>query len=124
MALSADGKLLFVLNNPPDPNGVTPDEGRDPRARIEFALVELEAGAAALPENTATFKEPDATPDEENQTPTPNSSAASLTNELRDKDDNQMLCTVLIVVATVIVLGGLLAIVGILVLKRSAPKKD
>lgn len=51
MALSADGKLLFVLNNPPDPNGVTPDEGRDPRARIEFALVELEAGAAALPEN-------------------------------------------------------------------------
>ena len=55
MALSADGKLLFVLNNPTDPNGVTPAEGRNARARIEFALVELVQGAASLPENQPAF---------------------------------------------------------------------
>ena len=65
MALSADGKLLFVLNNDTDPNGVTPAEGRDPRARIEFALVELETGAASLPGNlppASTSDEPDTAP--------------------------------------------------------------
>ncbi len=59
MALSADGNLLFVLNNPTDPNGVTPTGGQKPRARIEFALVELESGAASLSENQPGYSSTD-----------------------------------------------------------------
>ena len=51
MALSADGKLLFVLNNPTDPDDKALAEGKTPKTRIEFALIELESGAASLPEN-------------------------------------------------------------------------
>lgn len=51
MALSADGKLLFALNNPIDPNGKTPTSGQSARSCIKFAVVELVKGAASLAEN-------------------------------------------------------------------------
>ncbi len=53
MVFSADGKVLYALNNPPDPNI------DNIRCKIVFALAELVPGAASLPENMPSFTDPD-----------------------------------------------------------------
>lgn len=125
MAFTADGKVMYAINNPQDPNV------KD-HAKLVCAMVEWVEGAAALPENTATFVETITTTQESSTTETtPFSTGTSGTPAGNDTSsssagikDNDTLYTVLIVAGTVVVLGGLLTVIGIIVLRRPPVKRE
>ncbi len=115
MAFSADGKVMYAINNPQDPNV------KD-HAKLVCAMVEWVEGAASLPENTPTFVQAAPTTSGENNatlTTAPLSSETSPTATLNGTG-NSVLYTVFIVAGVVIVLSIVLVGIGVAVLK---PKK-
>lgn len=122
MAFTADGKVMYAINNPMDPNDKA-------HGKLVCAMVEWVEGAASLAENTPTFVQEIPELDDEDgdgdngEGGDQSTTTITVSNAGGSSGSDQLLYTILIVAAVVVVLGGAFAVVIIKLLKP-APKKE